>query len=607
LQKCQFPNSDKFSAIIPSNFCDVLSAMIEFLTLTPLWALFLIPLLVGFFTISLVDRPPLLKWGSFVARLLVVIFLILALCRPFWVRESENVHVVYLLDGSESVQASALRDALAEINQANEKLRTGDSSSLFLFADSAREVTPAEVETFIQRCEKGQADASFRAATDLEGALSEIRLAFPAHKARRVVVFSDGAIQGDLARVTDQLAQEKTDLRWQKVPGRTEPEAAIADFSAPSGIAFEGELTRLKIDLKANVDMKGNLRILHRGVAVAQKAVALKAGELTRENVDVEMVTAGESVWKAELVPEKDYFPANNQASLTISVRGRPRVLVIHEDSEKMRAASRALAKQGMELDLRGVRGLPDSLRGLLAFDAIVLADVPATSLRPEQMGWLKDYVEKFGGGLVMLGSENSYGLGGYYRTPVEDVLPLVSRFEKEKEKPSLAMVLVIDKSGSMSGEPIVMARQAARATAELLGGRDQIAVLGFDSNPQLICDLTGASAQAQIAGAIDSLQAGGGTNLQPAMVQAREILDGASAKIKHVIAMTDGQTSPANLVQLSQEMGDAGMTISTVALGGGAAGGHGAGQGRAAETAAGRHRPDRRRRGSRYRRLPAV
>ena len=178
---------------------------------------------------------------------------------------------------------------------------------------------------------------------------------------------------------------------------------------------------------------------------------------------------------------------------------------------------------------------MPDSLRGLLAFDGIILADVPATSLRPEQMRWLKDYVTKFGGGLMMLGSENTFGIGGYYRTPVEEVLPLVSRFEKEKEKPSLAMVLVIDKSGSMSGEPIVMARQAARATAELLSGRDQIAVLGFDSNPQLICDLTPASAQAQIAGAIDSLDAGGGTDLQPAMVQAREILEGASAKIKHL------------------------------------------------------------------------
>lgn len=548
--------------------------MIEFLSLTPLWALLLVPALAGVFAISLVDRPPLYKWASFIARVLAVVVLILALCRPFWVRASEDLHVVYLLDGSESVEASSLRDSLVQIQEAADALKPGDSTSLFLFGSRVQAVTPEEIESFVKDCEMGRADSTFREKSDLEGALSEVRLAFPANKARRVVIFSDGVVSGEMARITKQLRQEETDLRWSRQPGRTEPEASIEDFVALSAVAFEGELTRLNVSLRANTDMRANLRILHRGVAVAEKPVALIAGKVVRESVDVEMVTAGESVWEAELVPEKDHFPINNKASLTISVRGRPRVLVIHDDSEKMRAAARALREQGIEFDLRGARGLPDTLRGLLAFDAIVLADVPATSLRPDQMRFLKDYVTQFGGGLVMLGSENTFGLGGYYRTPVEEVLPLVSRFEKEKEKPSLAMVLVIDKSGSMSGEPIEMARQAARATAELLSGRDEIAVLGFDSNPQLICDLTPASAQGQIANAIDSLQAGGGTDLQPAMVQAREILQGASAKIKHVIAMTDGQTDPSNLLQLSQEMADAGITVSTVALGSGATGG---------------------------------
>ena len=440
--------------------------MIEFLTFTPLWALLLLPFLGIAFFFSLVDRPPLFKWASFVCRVLAVLLLIFALCRPFWVRKSDDLHVVFLLDASESVEASSLRDALKSVNKASAKLTNNDSWSLFLYGETARAITPEELETFVVECEKGQADSQFRSSSDLEAALSQIRLAFPANKARRVVVFSDGAAEGNLPRVMAQLKKERTDLRWQKLPGRTEPEAAIESFEALSKVAFEGELSRLRVRLRSNTDMKANLRILHRGVAVAEKGVTLKAGETSTENVDVEMVTAGESVWSAELVPEKDHFPINNKSSLTVAVRGRPRVLVIHENSEKMRAAARALREQGVELDLRGVRGLPDSLRGLLAFDGIVLADVPATSLRPEQMRWLKDYVTKFGGGLVMLGSENSYGIGGYYRTPVEEVLPLVSRFEKEKEKPSLAMCLVIDKSGSMSGEPIVMARQSALATA---------------------------------------------------------------------------------------------------------------------------------------------
>jgi len=94
--------------------------------------------------------------------------------------------------------------------------------------------------------------------------------------------------------------------------------------------------------------------------------------------------------------------------------------------------SARALQGQDFDVDVRGKFGLPDSMEGMLAFDAILLADMAATSMAPRQMELLKRYVMDFGGGLVMFGSENSFGLGGYYKTPVEEVLPLVSRFEKE-------------------------------------------------------------------------------------------------------------------------------------------------------------------------------
>ena len=547
--------------------------MIEFLTWKPLWFLLLLIPLCGIFAVSLVDRPKLLRWISFTLRVLAVVVLVLALCRPYWTRESEGVHVVFMVDGSESVDVSGMEEGLREVREAAGALSTNDSSSLFLFGRDAREVTPAELEEFIAECREGRGDVAFREVSDLPAALSVARLAFPAEKARRVVVLSDGVVSGDMRAAADQLEKESVDVQFRKLAGRKEPEASVVAVESASPVAFQGEVVRLKVRLAANEDMGGTLRILHRGVAVADKKVKLVGGETLTETVDVEMVTSGESVWEAEIVPERDYFPINNKASATVSVRGKPRILVIHEQSEKMRGAARALREQGIELDLRGARGLPDSLEGMLAFDGIILADVPATALRPEQMRWLKDYVTKFGGGLMMVGSENTFGLGGYYKTPVEEVLPLVSRFEKEKEKPSLAMVLVIDKSGSMDGEPIVMARQAARAAAELLSGRDQIAVVGFDSQPQLVCDLTPASAQAQIAAAIDSLAAGGGTDLFPAMLEARQLLDRASAKIKHVIAMTDGQTDAAQLVEISQEMADRGVTVSTVALGSSSAG----------------------------------
>jgi len=544
----------------------------EFLSWTSLWWLLVLVGLGGAYYLSLVDRPPVLRAVSFGCRVLVVIFLVLALCRPFWSTQKEEVHVVFLMDVSESIDSGSMREGLEKIKSGIAKLSDDDSHAVFLFGESVREVTLEEVGEFIEDCEKGRGNADFRKSTDLEAALARVRLSLPADRGKRIVVLSDGLLPNDPGGLWEQLEREKTDVRVVKLASLKRPEASILELEPVSSSAFQGEIARLKVQLGANKKMKAKLRILHRGVMVAEKGVELQANQPITEYVEVEMVSAGNSVWEAHLEPEEDYFPSNNKASTTISVSGQPRVLVIHQKPQQMREASRALREQGIELDVRGARGLPDTLRGLLSFDAVMLADLPATELEMKQMQMLKQYVSDFGGGLIMTGSENSFGLGGYYKTPVEDVLPLVSRFEKEKQKPSLAMVLVIDKSGSMSGDPIVLARQAAKAAADLLSAQDQIAVIGFDSNPQLILDLTPAGNKAAISTAIDSLAASGGTDLAPAMAQAKEILSGASARIKHVIAMTDGQTAEANLLEICQEMADTGMTVSTVAMGGGAA-----------------------------------
>ena len=82
-----------------------------------------------------------------------------------------------------------------------------------------------------------------------------------------------------------------------------------------------------------------------------------------------------------------------------------------------------------------------------------------------------------------MLGGDQSFGLGGYYKTALEEILPVRSDFEKEKEKPSLAMILVIDKSGSMGGEKIELAKEAAKSAIELLGPNDKVGVIAFEGD----------------------------------------------------------------------------------------------------------------------------
>lgn len=547
--------------------------MIEFLTYKPLFLLLLLATLAGGLRYSLVDRPKWMRMAAFGCRLLALLLLILALCRPYWIGENDAVHVAFLIDVSESVEPGEMRRALAEAEAGIAELEAGDSHSLFVFANGLRRVDAEALSAWIEASEQGTAEADFRKATRLDDALRMARLSFPAGQARRMVVFSDGRVNGtDLDGALRQMVAEDVDLRFRELPSLQAPEAAVLALEPASESAFEGEVVRMRVVLQANEAMSARLRMLHKGVVVAEQDVTLAADEPTVAVADLEMLTAGASRWTAELVPERDYFPINNQVSATVEVKGRPRVLVIHADPRKMRGFGRAMNRQGIDLDIRGVRGLPDTLEALLAFDAIVLADVAATELRPLQLQYLKRYVAEFGGGLAMFGSENSFGLGGYYRTPVEEVLPLTSRYEKEKQKPSLAMVLVIDKSGSMGGAPIALARQAARSAAELLSPNDQIAVIGFDSNAAVICEMTSAGNRALVSNSIDSLQAGGGTNLYPGMELGREMLERSPSRIKHMIILSDGQTTGGGYDQMAQEMSNLGITISTVALGQGAA-----------------------------------
>lgn len=543
----------------------------EFLTLEPLfWVVAIAIIAVGLY-FSLVDRPRWLQVLAFAFRALAIAASVFALCRPYWLTTVENIHVVYLVDVSHSVDLNSVEHALGTVESSITELGPKDSWSLFGLGST---VMPFEsIEDFRQMLEQwnqGISDDRFRGETRLADALLETRLAFPTGKARRMVLLTDGqGTSGDMADAVRRLAEEQVDLQLARIDSLATPEAGVVSITPSTPLAFEQEMVRMQVRLAANQPISGSLRLIHNGVAVQEQDVKLHGDQPTLVSFDVEMNAPGPSRWSAELVPDEDHFLINNQAACTVQVRGRPRLLVLHDDTRELRSWARALDEQGVEIDVRGRLGLPNSMDEILAFDAVIISNLPATDMSPRQMEMLRQYVVDYGGGLVMLGSENSFGLGGYFKTPVEEVLPLISRFEREKEKPSLAMVLVIDKSGSMQGVPIALARQAAKAAVELLSMRDMVGVIGFDGQPQMICELRSAAEAHAICDSIDSLQAGGGTYMYPAMVSARDMLEVAPAKIRHMIVLSDGHTQPADHQSLAQEASDAGITVSTVALGG--------------------------------------
>lgn len=533
------------------------------------WLVLLIPVLIVS-RISLVDRPRMTRMLALILRGLALVLIVLALCRPFVSKRMDDLHVVFLIDVSESVDLADARAAVDRVRQYTEGLDSGDSWSLFFVAEDVQACESLEAAAEqLDQWQGHMSDSEFRRATRLGQALLLTRMQFPAHKAKRTILFTDAReTQTPVQAALDILAKEQVQVTRQPLKGLQMPEVCVVSVTPNTSRAYSGEMVRLTVETVTNTKMRAKLRIVNRAVVVTEADVLLDPESDNVFHFDVAMTTPGESVWTAALSAAQDYFQVNNQAACTVTVGGEPRILVLHETPRDMRPFRRALERQDFSVEVRPSQGVPNSLEELLMFDAVILANVSATDMTVPQMDLVKRYVTDFGGGLIMLGSNNSFGLGGYYRTPVEEVLPLTSRYEKEKELPSVAMVLVMDKSGSMQGTPIALARQAAKATVELLGPRDQMAVVGFDSQAYVVSDMRHASEVAAVSDAIDTLAAGGGTHMYPGMQVAYDLLMATSARIKHVILLSDGRSQGGDHTGMAQLMADAGITLSTVALG---------------------------------------
>jgi len=122
-----------------------------------------------------------------------------------------------------------------------------------------------------------------------------------------------------------------------------------------------------------------------------------------------------------------------------------------------------------------------------------------------------------------------------------------------------------------MNGQKIELAKEAAKATAELLSADDYIAVIGFDSQPERVVRMQSARNRLRILRDIGRLSARGGTAIFPALDMAYQDLSVTRARIKHVILLTDGQTQERGITELTQVMRAEGITVSTVGLGAGA------------------------------------
>jgi Mg-chelatase subunit ChlD len=131
-----------------------------------------------------------------------------------------------------------------------------------------------------------------------------------------------------------------------------------------------------------------------------------------------------------------------------------------------------------------------------------------------------------------------------------------------------LAIALVLDRSGSMAGMKLEEVKLAAKEVSDALDADDRLEVIAFDTVPQRVVTLRPGDEHMVSDDAIHAIQAGGGTDMLPAIVAAFDDLSKISAKKKHVVMITDGLTPTAGLIESVEIAAAEGITLTTIALG---------------------------------------
>jgi len=499
-------------------------------------------------------------------RLFWTTLLVLALAGVSLVRDLDRQATVFVLDTSASV-ATVRDQGEAMIQSAERRLRRDDLAGVVVTAAGAQvEEAPTRQPLFARLTSAGS-----DAATDLAAGLHLAGALVPGGYSGRAVLVSDGRqTRGDAVAAARELAARGMVVDVLPLGPEAAPDVRLDVVDLPD-TGHRGELTTLTARLFSSIATTGSLRVYRDDGLLLERPIDLRSG---RQDVALP-VPVGEPGWhryQVEVVandPATDSTTANNALGAVQRVLGPPRALVVVQQPEAAGFLPEALRAAGAEVEVAAPSGVPADLAGWARYDLTVLADVPSAALPPGSMDLLEAYVRDLGRGLVMTGGPNSFGPGGYADTPVERALPVSMDLRGRGRQPRVALVLVIDKSGSMEGPKIELAKEAAARSIRLLRPDDQAGVLVFDSVPQWVAPLTPASERDRLEQAIGAIYASDGTEIYPAVAAGFAAVSAAQADVKHLILLTDGRSaSGGEYVDLFRQMQDAHVTLSTVGVG---------------------------------------
>jgi uncharacterized membrane protein len=509
-------------------------------------------------------------------RVTLLVVLVFALSGPRINIGGRGVDVVVVADRSLSQSAEA-RENIREIilnlqDHVTTSATSGDRLSLVTFGTDSR--VEYELGNRISHTEFAK-DINPN-GSDLNAAILTALDRVDSNRPARILILSDGEANGENPESAARRAMEQgVPIDSREFERLQVGDVAIESVLLPETVAPR-EPFQYSVWVHAGRESTGTVQVLRDGREIARRDAAFTSG-LNRLLFRDLLEDGGLHSYSVKLTLEDDPLPENNTGAGVVRVDGGPRVLLLNSDGQTDNL-ERALQAARIPVDVVKAAEHPLTQDSLDRYRTVVLENVPAEELGRLKMERLSQFVEDLGGGLLMTGGKRSFGTGGYFRSPLEEILPVSMELREEHRKLRVAIAIALDRSGSMTASvkgnktKMDLANLGTAECVRMLSSQDMVSVIAVDSSPHVIQPLTPVDDPEAIARKVLGIESmGGGIFVYEALVAAgSQLMKAEGFSTRHIILFSDAADSeePGNYKTLLKKYEQAGITVSVIGLG---------------------------------------